>query len=96
MAEPAGLVQKAAMRTLLLVLAALAALLAATNPDEARLREAMRDQKSVMLEVAARLPIERENFGLFSRFTIKYGIGATTCWGAAYTVFICPEPARRD
>jgi hypothetical protein len=82
------------MRTFLLVLVLVAGALALTNPDEQRLRDAMRGQKSLALEVAALLPVKRENFGLASRFTIQYGVGATVCWGAAYTVFICPKPAK--
>jgi hypothetical protein len=74
---------------LTLVIAGVA--LAATNPDEDQFRSVMRAQDKILLDVASLLPIERQNYGLFSRFEIKYGVGSTVCWGAAVTVFICPQ-----
>lgn len=74
---------------LALVLAGVA--LAATNPDEDQFRSVMRAQDKLLLDVAALLPIERQNYAIFSRFEIKYGVGSTVCWGAAVTVFICPQ-----
>jgi hypothetical protein len=64
--------------------------LAASNPDGARLKEAMRDQEDLALAAASLLPIKRENYVLFSKLTLQYGVGEKVCWGAAYTVFICP------
>ncbi|MCU0882505.1 MAG: hypothetical protein MUF14_07550 [Hyphomonadaceae bacterium] len=74
----------------ILILVALLAGLAATNPDAARLKDAMRSQKDLTLKAASLLPVKRENYILFSKLTLQYGIGEKVCWGAAYTVFICP------
>lgn len=79
---------------LLLILAILG--LAATNPSSAHFKSVMRDQKSLKLELAALLPMHRTNFILFSKFDIKYGIGKTTCYGAAAYVFICPKRAKNE
>jgi hypothetical protein len=74
-----------------LTLALAGVALAATNPDEDQFRSVMRSQDKILLDVASLLPIERQNYGVFSRFEIKYGVGSTVCWGAAVTVFICPQ-----
>lgn len=79
------------MRAIITILCLCVGALALTNPDEKRLREAMRAQDSLMLEAAALLPIERTNYRLASKFEIRYLIGSKTCWGAAWTVFVCPE-----
>lgn len=75
---------------LLLAFMAIVIALAATNPDAERMKQAMRDQKDLKLAAASLLPIQRENYILFSKLTLQYGIGEKVCWGAAYTVFICP------
>ena len=59
------------------------------SAEQARLEVCSQDK--VLLDLAALLPIERQNYGLFTRFEIKYGVGSTVCWGAAVTVFICPQ-----
>jgi hypothetical protein len=82
--------RKSSRLPVLLVFIALLGGLAATNPDAARLKEAMRDQPDLTLKAASLLPVKRENFILFSKLTLQYGIGEKVCWGAAYTVFICP------
>ncbi len=70
--------------------------LAATNPSSDHFKSVMRDQKSLKLEVASRLPMHRTNYILFSKFDIKYGFGKTTCYGAAAYVFICPPKAKNE
>lgn len=63
----------------------------ATNPTTQHFREVMRAQKRMMLDVASYLPISREDYKLFSRFDVKYGIGKKTCYGAAGYIFVCPD-----
>jgi hypothetical protein len=75
---------------LLLAFMTIVIALAATNPDADRMKQAMRDQKDLKLAAASLLPIKRENYILFSKLTLQYGIGEKVCWGTAYTVFICP------
>ncbi|KAF0118008.1 MAG: hypothetical protein FD163_396 [Hyphomonadaceae bacterium] len=70
--------------------------LAATNPSRDHFKSVMRDQKSLKLELASRLPMHRTNYVLFSKFDIKYGIGKTTCYGAAAFVFFCPKRAKNE
>jgi len=77
---------------LLLVLVLIA--LAATNPDREQFRDVMRQQKKFMTTAASFLPMKRTNYVIASRFDIEFGIGKVTCWGAAYTVFICPDDKK--
>ncbi|GIU66179.1 hypothetical protein PsB1_0333 [Candidatus Phycosocius spiralis] len=65
-----------------------------SNPTEERLREIMREQDKLSLYAASFLPIRRTNYYLVSKFEISYLLGTTTCWGAAYSVIICPEPTK--
>jgi hypothetical protein len=67
-----------------------------SNPTEKRLREVMREQDQLSLDAASILPIKRTNYFLASRFEINYLVGKTTCWGAAYTVIICPQKAKAE
>ncbi len=62
-----------------------------TNPTEDGLRSLMRSQKDLKTQVASHFPINRENYFLFSKFEIKYGIGKKTCYGAFKYVIICPS-----
>jgi hypothetical protein len=78
----------------LLILAVILAALFYSNPTEQRLREVMREQDKLTLTAASLLPIKRTNYFLASKFEIKYLIGSTTCWGAAYTVIICPDKKK--
>jgi hypothetical protein len=82
--------RKSSPLPVILLFVALLAGLAATNPDAGRLKEAMRSQKDLTLKAASLLPIKRDNYILFSRLTLQYGLGEKVCWGAAYTVFVCP------
>lgn len=66
-----------------------------SNPTEQRLRDVMREQDKLTLTAASLLPIKRTNYFLASKFEIKYLVGKTTCWGAAYTVIICPSKERK-
>lgn len=63
----------------------------ATNPTTQHFREVMRAQKRLMTDVASYLPISREDYKLFSRFDVKYGVGQKTCYGAAGYIFVCPS-----
>lgn len=74
----------------------LALALAATNPSADHFKSVMRDQKSLKLELASRLPMHRTNYILFSKFEIKYGIGKTVCYGGAAYVFFCPQKAKTE
>ena len=87
--------QKSGLTFPIILIVALLAL-AATNPSSEHFKSVMRDQKSLKLELAALLPMHRTNYVLFSKFDIKYGIGKTTCYGAAAYVFICPQRAKDD
>jgi hypothetical protein len=78
----------------LLVLALIVGALFYTNPTEQRLRQVMREQDKLTLSAASLLPIKRTNYLVASKFEIKYLVGSTTCWGAAYTVIICPSKKR--
>jgi hypothetical protein len=78
----------------LLILAVILGALFYSNPTEQRLREVMREQDKLTLTAASLLPIKRTNYFLASKFEIKYLIGSTTCWGAAYAVIICPDKKK--
>jgi hypothetical protein len=82
------------MRFLMFVAAVLGALFY-SNPTEQRLREVMREQDKLTLTAASLLPIKRTNYYLASKFEINYLVGKTTCWGAAYTVIICPAKNKK-
>lgn len=82
------------MRFLLLCAVILGALFY-SNPTEQRLRDVMREQDKLTLTAASLLPIKRTNYFLASKFEIKYLVGKTTCWGAAYTVIICPDKKKK-
>jgi hypothetical protein len=56
----------------------------------------MRQQDKLTLTAASLLPIKRTNYFLVSKFEIKYLVGSTTCWGAAYTVIICPAKKKAE
>lgn len=84
------------MRWLWVILGVAVAGLALTNPKVEHLRTMMRAQDSIALELVSRLPIERTSYGLFSRFEIQYLIGSRVCWGAAFVVFVCPEPRKEE
>jgi hypothetical protein len=81
------------MRFILFILLVLGALFY-SNPTEQRLREVMREQDTLALDAASFLPIKRTNYYLASKFEISYLLGKKTCWGAAYSVIICPEPTK--
>jgi TorA maturation chaperone TorD len=66
-----------------------------SNPTEQRLRDVMREQDQLTLTAASLLPIKRTNYYLASKFEINYLFGKTTCYGAAYTVIICPSKAKK-
>jgi hypothetical protein len=83
------------MRFLLAVVFILGALFY-SNPTEQRLRDVMREQDQLTLTAASLLPIKRSNYFLASKFEINYLIGKTTCYGAAYTVIICPEKKKKS
>lgn len=78
-----------------LILAVILGALFYTNPTEQRLRDVMREQDKLTLTAASLLPIKRTNYYLASKFEINYLIGKTTCYGAAYTVIICPDKAKK-
>jgi hypothetical protein len=80
----------------LLVLALIVGALFYSNPTEQRLRDVMRQQDKLTLTAASLLPIKRTNYFLASKFEIKYLVGSTTCWGAAYTVIICPAKKKAE
>jgi hypothetical protein len=82
------------MRFLLFVGLVLGALFY-SNPTEQRLRDVMREQDQLTLTAASLLPIKRTNYYLASKFEINYLVGKTTCWGAAYTVIICPSKEKK-
>ena len=82
------------MRFLLFCALILAALFY-SNPTVQRLRDVMREQDKLTLTAASLLPITRTNYVLASKFEIKYLVGKTTCWGAAYAVIICPSKAKK-
>jgi hypothetical protein len=81
------------MRFLLFVALILGALFY-SNPTEQRLRDVMREQDKLTLTAASLLPITRTNFYLASKFEINYLVGKTTCYGAAYSVIICPDKKK--
>jgi hypothetical protein len=66
-----------------------------SNPTETRLRQVMREQDQLTLTAASLLPIKRTNYFLASKFEINYLFGKTTCYGAAYSVIICPQKAKK-
>ena len=82
------------MRFFFFVVAVLGALFY-SNPTDQRLREVMREQDQLTMTAASLLPIKRTNFYLASKFEINYLVGKTTCWGAAYSVIICPQKAKK-
>jgi TorA maturation chaperone TorD len=84
------------MMRFLLVLALILGALFYSNPTEKRLREVMRQQDNLTLTAASLLPIKRTNYFLASKFEIKYLVGSTTCYGAAYTVIFCPNNKKRS
>ena len=65
-----------------------------SNPTEQRLRDVMRQQDQLTLTAASLLPIKRTNYFLASKFEINYLVGKTTCWGAGYSVIICPDKKK--
>jgi hypothetical protein len=65
-----------------------------SNPTEQRLRDVMREQDNLTLTAASLLPIKRTNYFLASKFEINYLVGKTTCYGAAYSVIICPDKKK--
>jgi hypothetical protein len=86
--------KKGGLGGFILLIALILIALAATNPDREQFRDVMRQQKKFMTTAASFLPMKRTNYVIASRFDIEYGIGKVTCWGAAYTVFICPDDKK--